>query len=154
MSDPRDQLKGKFEPEHRFANFGDVIVRIRVRGFRCHVDTVVDIESAITAFTGLNGTGKSTLIQLAATAYKDPDGRPSFTIRDFMVRSALDREPYQPGASVQFDYWTEARRARPILLSRNISDNRWNGYRRRPARKVFFAGIGLYLPKVSAKLNY
>jgi len=151
MSDPRDRLQRKFDPEHRFANFGDIIVRMRVRGFRCHTDTIIDIQSPITALTGLNGTGKSTLIQLAATAYKDPYAHQSFTIRDFMVRSALDLEPYSVLASVQFDYWTEQRRTRSVTLSRNVSDNRWNGYRNRPKGKVFFAGIGLYLPKVESR---
>jgi hypothetical protein len=32
-----------------------------------------------------------------------------------------------------------------------VSDSRWNGYRSRPLRKVFFAGIGLYLPKIEAR---
>lgn len=151
MSDPRNRLQRKFEPEHRFPNFGDLIVRMRVRGFRCHRDTIIEIKSPITAFTGLNGTGKSTLLQLAATAYKDPDAHQSFTIRDFMVRSVLDREPYSVLASVQFDYWTEQRRTHLVTLSRNVSDNRWNGYRYRPLRKVFFAGIGLYLPKIETR---
>jgi predicted ATPase len=151
MPDPRDRLQRKFEPEHRFPNFGGLIVRMRVCGFRCHRDTIIDIKSPITAFTGLNGTGKSTLLQLAATAYKDPDARQSFTIRDFMVRSVLDHEPYSVLASAQFDYWTEQRRTRLVTLSRNVSDNRWNGYRYRPLRKVFFAGIGLYLPKIEAR---
>ncbi len=151
MPDPRDSLQRRFDPEHRFANFGDIVVRMRARGFRCHVDTIIEIESPITALTGLNGTGKSTLLQLAATAYKDPNARQSFTIRDFMVRSALDRQPYQPGASVQFDYWTEQRRPRTVTISRNARDNRWNGYRSRPTSKVFFVGIGLYLPKVEAR---
>lgn len=151
MPDPRNVLQSKFAEADRYANFGDLIVNMRVRGFRCHTDTIVQIESPITAFSGLNGTGKSTLIQLAATAYKDPDASQSFTIRDFMVRSALDQHPYSPGASVRFDYWTDRRRTKPATLSRNIHDNRWNGYRYRPTGKVFFAGIGLYLPKVESR---
>jgi len=151
MSDPRDQLQRKFDPEHRYANFGDLIVKMRARGFRCHQDTTVEVQSPITAFSGLNGTGKSTLIQLLATAYRSPRPHGSFSISDFMLRSALDRDPYQPVASVQFDYWTDDRRTRTVKLSRNIQDNRWNGYRYRPVREVLFAGIGLYLPRIEAR---
>lgn len=64
MADSRRALQSRFEPQHRFENFGNVIVKMMVNGFRCHDQTIVDIRSPITAFCGLNGTGKTTLIQL------------------------------------------------------------------------------------------
>jgi len=151
MSDPRDQLQRRFDPENRYPSFGDLVVRMRVQGFRCHQDTVIEIASPITAFSGLNGTGKSTLIQLAATAYTHPNPKETYFISNFMVRSALDPHPYALHASVRFDYWQEDRSTRPVTLSRNYNDYRWNGYYRRPTRSVFFAGIGLYLPKVETR---
>ena len=69
MSDPRSILQRKFALEHRYANFGPVLMQMHVKGFRCHSNTLIDITSPITAFCGLNGTGKSTLLQLAAASY-------------------------------------------------------------------------------------
>ena len=151
MADPRDALQSKFDPQGRFANFGDIIMRMRIRGFRCHVDTIIDIQSPITAFSGLNGTGKSTLIQIAAAAYKNANALRSYSIRDFMVRSALDTRPFTLNASAQFEYWTNQRGTKTVTLTRNDTDNRWNGYRSRPTRRVLFASIGMYIPKVDAR---
>jgi hypothetical protein len=53
-----------------FANFGDVIVSMQINGVRCHSNTAIELNSPIGAFSGLNGTGKSTILQLAACAYR------------------------------------------------------------------------------------
>ena len=68
MKDQRNTLAALFEPNNRYENFGEAIIRMHVSGFRCHSNTVIEVESPITAFCGLNGTGKSTLLQLAALA--------------------------------------------------------------------------------------
>ena len=73
MPDPREQLRRKFE-SNRFANFGNVITKFIVKNVRCHTNTIINVESPITAFSGFNGTGKSTLLHLAAAAYKHEDG--------------------------------------------------------------------------------
>ena len=72
MSDLRPTLQAKFAIEHRFDNFGPVLMQMHVRGFRCHNNTLIEIGSPISAFCGLNGTGKSTLLQLAAASCKRP----------------------------------------------------------------------------------
>src|SRR4051794_40241466 len=94
MSDLRKDIQSKFQPTNRFENFGDVINRIRVQGFRCHVDTVIEVQNPITALCGLNGTGKSTLLQLAAVAYSGPK---RYQIRDFIVSGRLDPSPFTAG---------------------------------------------------------
>ena len=152
MPDPRTALQSMFSITNRYANFGDALTRMHVQGFRCHVNTIIDIESPITAFCGPNGTGKSTLLQLAASAYKNPNpnGRPYY-IYDFLVVGTLDPHPFAENASVEFRYWQENRTARPVTLSRSHVAQGWRGYRRRPTRIVFFAGIGLYLPKIERR---
>ncbi len=62
MSDLRDVLMSKFSEPNRYANFGSVIMQMHIQGFRCHENTVIDIKCPITAFCGLNGTGKSTIL--------------------------------------------------------------------------------------------
>jgi len=133
MTDFRKAIQSKFEETSRYANFGDVLMRIHIKGFRCHTNTVVDIESPITAFSGLNGTGKSTILQLAAAAYKTPDSniQKSYCIRDFLVVGTLDPRPFTTNATVEFKFWQGDRSLKPLTLSRNDATKRWQGYSRR-----------------------
>lgn len=155
MSDPREQLRRKFE-NNRYANFGNCITKMVVKGVRCHSNTVIEIRSPLTAFSGFNGTGKSTLLQLAAASYKPDVGH--FSISDFIVRGPLDRTPYADDASVQVIFETQqAGDGRGLVspgtvtLSYNLGEKRWDGYDRRPSRPVFFGGVGVFLPRSERK---
>lgn len=151
MSDPRDALSSKFKDTSRFANFGEVLMQMQVTGFRCHTNTVIRIASPITAFCGLNGTGKSTLLQLAAAAYKGGASRTGYYIKDFLIVSAFDPSPFNDDASIEYKYWQGERPQKTLTLSRSAATSSWRGYKRRPTRYVFFAGVGLYLPKVEQR---
>jgi predicted ATPase len=152
MSDSRNKLQSLFVPTHRYQNFGDVIVRMHVQGFRCHESTVVDIGNPITAFCGLNGTGKSTLLQLAACGYQSAsDSNDRYYIRDFIVAGILDPDPFARSASVDYGYWQENRTARTLKVFRSESEKRWRGYLAQPKRAAYFAGVGLYLPRIEVR---
>jgi predicted ATPase len=152
MSDPRNAIQSMFSEANRYDAFGNLLMRMHVQGFRCHTNTLVEIESPITAFCGLNGTGKSTLLQLAATAYQSPDPElKPYYIKDFLVVGTLDPTPFTSSASVEYKFWQAGRSLRTVTLSRNALTKRWRGYRRRPVRQVLFAGIGLYLPKIEQR---
>ena len=152
MTDPRTALQQMFNQANRYACFGDILTRIRVQGFRCHNDTVIDVKNPITAFCGLNGTGKSTLLQLAAAAYRNPEpGRKPYNVNDFLVVGTLDPAPFTDEASVEFSYAQTNRAEKSLTLSRNAETKRWRGYQSRPERRVLFAGAGLYLPKVEQR---
>jgi predicted ATPase len=139
-------LQQKFEPNRRFHNFGEVIVRMRVNGFRCHRGTEVDIRSPVTAICGPNGTGKSTLLQLAAVAYTGPDGA-AFKLTDFFARnSELDRTAFSPDTFVRYDLWQPEEKIRSHVIRRNRRDAGWDGYRDRPVRRVYLAGVMHYVP--------
>lgn len=103
MPDPRNVLQSKFRLRHRFSNFGNVISKMVVRGFRCHPHTIIDIQSPITAFCGLNGVGKSTLIELAACAYKNSNGQ-RFNISNFFAVGQLDPAPFSTNAYVEYHF--------------------------------------------------
>lgn len=138
-----------FVEANRYSNFGDVLMRIHIQGFRCHTNTLIEIDSPITALCGLNGTGKSTILQIAAAAYTE--GMARYYIKDFLVVGTLDPNPFRDDASVEFKFWQEDRSLKSLTLSRNAETKRWQGYARRPRRFVFFAGNGLYLPKVEQR---
>jgi len=152
MSDPRNQLRALHDRRDRYANYGDMLMKLTVRGVRCHQNTTIEVLSPITAFCGLNGTGKSTLLQVAAVAYSSPSEEVDpFYIRDFVVVGTLDPQPFADNAEIEFRYWQEDRELKKVTLSRIAGTRRWRGYARRPDRRVFFAGVGLYLPKIEQR---
>jgi predicted ATPase len=118
-----------------------------VKGFRCHSSTTISIESPITAFCGLNGTGKSTILHLAAVAYKRQDDVRKY-IGDYIVTGTLDPSPFTNDASIEYGYWQDDRTIEKVTIKRDQPGSRWRGYKARPARSIYFAGIGLYLPKI------
>lgn len=146
MSDSRHRLQSLFNPSHRFANFGETIVRVSIEGFRCHVSTHLDIDSPITAVCGLNGTGKSTILQLLATAYRDPNNR-AWNISDFFSINAIDQSPFTDQSRVHFRFSTMVpAHTRSLTISRSAHSSRWSGYKRRMLKPVFLAGAGCYTP--------
>ncbi len=108
MSDPRNVIQGMFATSSRYGIFGDVIVQIHIQGVRCHQNTVIDVESPIVALCGLNGTGKSTALQLAAVAYQNDSE--VYYVKDFMVEGPLDPSPFSENTS----------RAAPRIRSRAV----------------------------------
>jgi predicted ATPase len=58
------RLKAKFAVANRYANFGPALQTLEIRGFRGIKDLTRTFQSPITALSGLNGTGKSTIAQL------------------------------------------------------------------------------------------
>lgn len=152
MSDLRKTLQSKFQASNGFANFGEYIASIHIKGIRCHKDTIVYIKSPITAFCGVNGTGKSTILQLAAAAYKLPtSSRTQFSIRDFIFRGKLDPNPYELNASIAFQYAQASGTPKRLQLEYDSFSQRWSNYRSRPRRKVLFTGVGVYLPKIERR---
>jgi predicted ATPase len=77
MSDPKQELQASFLPPKRFANYGEVITRLHIKGFRNHISTPIDVQSPITALCGVNGTGKSTVLQLASARLQTQKGAPT-----------------------------------------------------------------------------
>jgi predicted ATPase len=152
MSDPRNKLKAMFEDTYRYSNFGSVITQVFIKGFRCHRETIVDIGSPITAFCGLNGTGKSTILQLLSVARRATNETDkTYYLRDFFRQGGLDPSPFSANASVVFKFWREDRTTQQLTISKSPDGRGWNGYKRRPTGSVFYASVGLYVPKLEQK---
>jgi hypothetical protein len=153
MSDPRDELHSKFLPHNRYANFGPALKSIRIKGFRGMNDLSVEFQFPITAISGLNGAGKSTVGQLCLGGYKKPTtvtGIKRFYIRDFFPASAADPSPFGPNSSVIFQYNTTDNEITQMLTVAR-ANTEWVGYKRQPERSCYYIGFTIYIPKVEQR---
>lgn len=145
-------MLAKFERANRYANFGAVINRLEVSGFR-GINGEIDFSSPITAITGFNGAGKSTIGQLCLCAYKVPStsklGR-RYYVKDFFPFSAADPAPFTIDALAKFSYQTDKiNEDQALTVSRGKIE--WSGYKRQPERNCFYVGFTLYIPKVERR---
>ena len=147
MADPRIQLAKRFDEANRYANFGNVLSRLEVRGFRGHTNTTIEFRSPVTAISGANGTGKTTLLQLAACAYRE--GAAGFRVSDFFAVGPLDPAPFQPQAQFSVGVWQNDRTNRFYAIARGRS--RWSAYRARDERRVVMLSAADFLPRVDSQ---
>jgi len=154
MADPKKELQKLFSRKTRYSNFGAAIASIHVKGFRGVNDLTIDIESPITAISGLNGTGKSTIAQLATCAYKKPVTEAKEykrqNISNYFPVSRADPKPFAEDASVEYKYLTNTEdRLQELTVYR--SGSQWNGYKRQPERHCRYIGFTIYIPKVEQR---
>lgn len=91
------ELKEKFKLANRYANFGPVIRKIQIDGFRGINELEIEPQYPVLAISGLNGTGKSTVGQLMACSYKVPTTAVDYKryyVKDFFPSSVLDPSPF------------------------------------------------------------
>jgi hypothetical protein len=153
MPDPRPELHNKYLPQNRYANFGPALKSVRIRGFRGIDDLTVEFQYPITAISGLNGAGKSTVGQLCLGGYRKPatvTGIKRFYVRDFFPASAADPDPFGPDSSVVFEYnTTDANNSQTLTVAR--ANKEWSGYKRQPERSCYYIGFTIYIPKVEQR---
>lgn len=155
MADPRKDLKDKFSIKNRYSNFGAIIVKAIIKGFRGIDDLTISFDSPITAISGLNGTGKSTIAQLMMSAYKKPvtenkDYKRHHVYNYFPV-SKVDPAPFKPDASIEYFYATNQVNRFQELTVRRGSGKHWEGYKRQPERHCRYIGFTIYIPKVEQR---
>lgn len=152
MADIRKKLLDKFQGTNLYSNFGAIIKSMTINGFRGLTNLRIDIEYPITAISGTNGSGKSTIGQLAVCAYKQPLTDKKYKrryVKDFFPVSTLDPNPFASNATVKFQYATNTAQLQDLTVSRTASE--WSGYKRQPERHSFYVGFALYIPKVERK---
>lgn len=153
MPNPRTELQAKFAIQNRYANFGPALAAIKIQGFRGITDLDVSFHHPITAISGLNGAGKSTVGQLCLGGYKKPStvhGIKRFYVRDFFPASAADPSPFGPHSSIRYAYNTSDPE-NPQLLTVARASTEWSGYKRQPERACYYIGFTIYIPKVEQR---
>lgn len=142
-------LTEKYKPANRYKNFGHVVSKINIDGFRGISGLEIEPEFPVLAISGLNGSGKSTIGQILTCAYKVPStavGYKRYYIKDFFPLSVLDPSPFTNTAKAVFSYETINPAARQeVTISR--ANTEWSGYKRQPERLCYYVGFTLYLPK-------
>ena len=147
------ELKEKYKPENRYTNFGPVIRKIRIDGFRGINGLEIEPQYPVIALSGLNGTGKSTVGQLMVCGYRVPSTAINYKryyIKDFFPASVLDPKPISLTAKVLFSYQTtNPLQSQEVTVSRAVTE--WSGYKRQPERLCYYVGFTLYLPKAERR---
>jgi predicted ATPase len=114
----------------------------------------LDIESPITAISGLNGTGKSTLAQISTCEYKKPqtesENYKRHNLSNYFPVSNADLKPFKDDATVQYFYLTNTHlKHQELTVSR--AGKQWDGYKRQPDRHCRYIGFTIYIPKVEQR---
>ncbi|EPA0137256.1 ATP-binding protein (plasmid) [Enterobacter asburiae] len=117
---------------------------LEIKGIRGWSGQRVDFQFPIVALVGENGSGKSTVLQCAASVYKDKKKRfASFFFPDTpfeKIQSAYIRYSYREGHN-------------SLVKSIRKPTNRWIGNPDRPARRVEYVDLSRLQP-VNARLGY
>lgn len=87
----RKRIRKRFHGTGQYKSYGPLLVSLEIHGFRGVADLALKIESFITALSGLNGTGKRTIAQLACCGYrKAPEDTGRHYVQDYFPVSLLD----------------------------------------------------------------
>lgn len=155
MADPRKELQKQFSKKTRYSNFGPIIAKAIVKGFRGIEDLTITFESPITAISGLNGTGKSTIAQLMTSAYKKPSTESAdykrHHVSNYFPVSKADPEPFRADASIEYFYSTNQEDRLQELTVKRGAGKQWEGYKRQPERHCRYIGFTIYIPKVEQR---
>lgn len=152
MADPKKSLFSKFEKNHRYSNFGSAIISAKINGFR-GISAEINFEYPVTALTGLNGSGKSTICQILLCGYKKLStsvGKKRYYIANFFPISVVDPHPFSTDALVTFKYQTD-KASLPQELTISRSQKEWSGYKRQPNKNTEYIGFTVYIPKVERR---
>lgn len=153
MADIKKKLASKYQETNRYKNFGSCLRHIEINGFRGIDEIDLSLDYPVTAISGLNGAGKSTIGQLAICAYRKPTTAVHYKrqyIKDFFPVSVADPAPFKNDANVIFHYETDDhKKTQEVTVSRQKSE--WSGYKRQPERHCYYVGFTVYIPKVERR---
>ncbi len=153
MTDIRKSVAGKYQETNRYSNYGACLRSIDINGFRGIEGLTITLDFPVTAISGLNGAGKSTIGQLAVCAYRKPTTAIDYKrqyVKNFFPVSLADPSPFSPGSNVVFHYETDDyKRTQDVTISRKKSE--WSGYKRQPERHCYYIGFTVYIPKVERR---
>lgn len=148
--------------DNRYNNFGELILGLSIQGVK-GTNCNIRFDYPVTAISGFNGAGKSTIAQIALCAYQEDvnseyQGR--YYLKDFFMKTLLDKQPYDENAQIFVTYAIQKAKESAQLSMFKDDDNkkyekqlkmyyagdRWAGYRHQPKRCVFYYGMSYFIP--------
>lgn len=162
MNELIKKLTNQFLPNNRYKTFGPIILALEIDGIK-GTSCKITFDFPVTAIAGYNGAGKSTIVQIALCMYRALDGDNSNTrkyLKDFFVRTLLDKSPYTPNAHIKVSYAADKDCSLPEQIplfeddsEENIKEldvhyttDRWAGYKHQPQKAVFYYGMSYFIP--------
>lgn len=116
----------------------------------------VSIKYPITVFSGGNGSGKSTMLALAACAFHNGKGgfipplrnKSYYTFHDFFVQSSAETpvDGVEIRYGINFNNWKGAKPGIGMQSRKKSKGGKWNDYARRVDRNVVYFGVQRVVP--------
>lgn len=134
-------------PPARDQRYGNALRSVSITNIR-GLSINVELQWPVVAIGGINGCGKTTILQVCSAAYTEAgSGRHHYTLGRW-IGPALTGEspPVTALAEIRFNFWD----ATPsLIVPYQEVRSRW-GYPRRgnPERNVYFVGISDFAPRI------
>lgn len=128
--------------------FGNALKKVRVAGIR-GINAEIEFGWPVVAVAGVNGTGKTTLLQIASAAYSRAQGGRYYKLGEW-IRNELhgDTPPVSANARVAFSFLDTP----DIPVPYEAANSRWRYPRRgNPQRYVEFIGITSFSPRIEQR---
>lgn len=134
-------------PPNRNDRFGNSLKSLSIRGIR-GLELNIDFQWPVVAIGGINGCGKTTILQICSAAYtKQGTSKHHYTLGRW-IGPALESEspPVATPADVRYSFWDSSP---SLTVAYQEARTRW-GYPRRgnPERHVEFVGITKFAPRI------
>jgi predicted ATPase len=153
VTNSSEKLLSQYKRENRYNNFGECLRQIDIDGFRGIFNCPIQFDFPITAISGLNGAGKSTIGQIAICGYKKPTISNDYKrryIKDFFPISIADPHPITNEAKLIYTFETNDY-SKPQRVTVSRADSSWSGYKRQPERYCYYIGFTVYIPKIERR---
>lgn len=149
--DKRRKLHEMYTGKQQYGCFGPILTSLDIKGFRGVADLTLEFQSPITALSGLNGTGKSTIAQLACCGYRSlPHDWGRHYVKDYFPVSAVDPQPFSDDARVIYSY-SDPKEGYPQQVTVRRAKVEWSGYKRQPQRGSYYVGLNWFIPKIERR---
>ena len=163
MSNLINRLNNQYSPSNRFATFGPVILALDIKGIK-GTNCKITFDFPVTAISGFNGAGKSTIAQIALCMYRAVDGdnvNERKYLKNFFMKTLLDKSPYTTDANITVTYAADREfqsTSHQLLLENTENSNcvkemrvyystdRWAGYKHQPQKNVYYYGMSYFIP--------
>lgn len=130
---------------HGAAGWPQFLSSVRVSGLRGWIGEVVEFRFPVVAVAGENGSGKSTVLKVAAAAYRNQPGHGTLPTKTLNPEDFFPDTQWETVEAVVLDYQAQQGTTSISYAVRKPS-SRWRGLPDRPQRRLFFLDISRTQP--------